>query len=168
MSNNYDSFDAEDDENFFADEQTSDDFANFDAKRHASRRRRPEVDDAAKDFNRQIGRSGEELPQGDPNNDFANFDPSRYLAQRRTSTSPIVGTTGEKVDARFSRKGRTYDTIRAEDEVRRDTNPLRLLWQDAGPLLRYGLLAVGCAAISILVAGCGAVCLIVLTLARRG
>jgi hypothetical protein len=169
MSNNddYDAsnegFEHEDDLHVFADEQSNDDFANFDPKRYGNRRR-PIADD---DPNLRRGQDTDDSAIG---SDFANFDPAQYISKRRTSTYRAVGGEDDETVSRSPRGGRSgAGSYRSQlaNQLNRETNPLRLLLEDANPLIRYGVLLGGCAAITLGVVLCGGMCLLLLTLVRR-
>ncbi|MCC7450743.1 MAG: hypothetical protein IT324_25235 [Anaerolineae bacterium] len=159
----------------------AEDFANFDPERYTRRRR-------GSDWNQP---SADDAPDSASSDDFANFDPSAYVRKRRGETRQSLVGEDASADRAYRRHRRDFGTDIDDDELPdaggvaglgmgllggllsggRGGQGQRTAYTDilreASPLLRVGLIALGCGIVALLGTGCVVGYLLVTALTRR-
>lgn len=159
----------------------AEDFANFDPERYTRRRRSSDWDESSVD----------ESPTAPPPGDFANFDPNAYLRKRRGETRQSLVGQDASADRAYRRHRRDFDSDINDDDLPdaggvaglgmgllggllsggRSRQGQRTVYTDilreASPLVRAGLVALGCGILALLGMGCVVGYLLVTALTRR-
>jgi len=159
----------------------AEDFANFDPERYRRRRRSSDWDNSAPDAS----------PDSVPSDDFANFDPSAYLRKRRGETRQSLVGQDASADRAYRRHSRNLSAELDDDDLPdaggvaglgmgllggilsggRGGQGQRTAYTDilreTSPLVRAGLIALGCGILALLGTGCVVGYLLVTALTRR-